>query len=148
MAVYYPPVGFHFQVEVLGLQPNDSDVRFTEVSGLSVELQTEEVPEGGENRFVQKYPARAKFPELTLKRGLLRNSQVWNWARECIEDFRIQPKSVDVKLLNENHEPLMTWHVIGAYPTKWAVSDLNAANNAVVIESLQLFYQYFTVDKS
>lgn len=148
MAVYYPPVGFHFLVEVLGLKPNDSDVRFTEVSGLSVELQTEEVAEGGENRFVQKYPTRARFPELVLKRGLLRNSEVWNWARECIEDFTIQPKSVDVKLLNENHEPLMTWHVVGAYPTKWSVTDLNASNNAVVIESLQLFYQYFTVDKS
>jgi len=53
MTVYYPPVGFHFKVEVLGLPPNDFDVRFTEVSGLSVELATEEVAEGGENRFVQ-----------------------------------------------------------------------------------------------
>lgn len=148
MAHYYPPVGFHFKVEVLGLTPNDADVRFTEVSGLSVEMGTEEVPEGGENRFVQKYPTRSKYPELVLKRGLLRNSEVWNWARQCIEDFRIEPKNVDVKLLNEEHEPLMTWHVVGAYPTKWAVSDLNAANNAVVIETLQLFYRYFTVDRS
>ncbi len=148
MANYYPPVGFHFKVEVLGLPANDFDVRFTEVSGLSVELATEELAEGGENRFVQKYPIRAKYPELVLKRGLLRNSAVWDWARECIEEFNIQPKSIDIKLLNENHDPLMTWHVIGAYPTKWAVSDLNAANNAVVIETLQLFYQYFTVKKS
>ncbi len=148
MANYYPPVGFHFKVEVLGLPPNDFDVRFTEVSGLSVEMVTEEVAEGGENRFVQKYPTRAKYPELALKRGLLRNSEVWNWTRRCIEDYRIEPKNVDIKLLNEAHEPLMTWHVVGAYPTKWSISDLNASNNAVVIESLQLFYQYFTVDKS
>lgn len=148
MAHYYPPVGFHFKVEVLGLPANDADVCFTEVSGLSVEMGTEEIPEGGENRFVQKYPTRAKYPELVLKRGLLRDSEVWKWTRQCIEDFRIEPKSVDIKLLNEKHEPLMTWHVVGAYPTKWAVSDLNAANNAVVVESLQLFYQYFTVDRS
>ena len=148
MANYYPPVGFHFKVEVLGLPANDFDVRFTEVGGLSAELATEEVPEGGENRFIQKYPTRAKYPELVLKRGLLRNSEVWKWVRECVEDLKITPKSVDIKLLNENHEPLMTWHVIGAYPTKWAVSDLNATNNAVVIETLQLFFQYFTVEKS
>ena len=42
----------------------------------------------------------------------------------------------------------MTWHLVGAFPTKWAVSDFNASNNAVVIESLQMYYQYFTVDKS
>lgn len=148
MTIYYPPVGFHFKVEVLGLQPNDFDVRFSEVSGLAVELATEELAEGGENRFVQKYPVRAKYPELVLKRGLLRNSAILDWSRECIEEFKITPKSVDIKLLNENHEPLLTWHVIGAYPTKWAVSDLNAANNSVVIETLQLYYQYFTMNKS
>jgi phage tail-like protein len=148
MANYYPPVGFHFKVEVLGLPPNDHDARFTEVSGLSVEMGTEEVAEGGENRFLQKYPTRAKYPELVLKRGLLLNSAIVNWIRECIEDFNIQPKNLDIKLLNEEHQPLVTWHVVNAYPTKWAVSDLNATSNAVVIESLQLFYQYFRVDKS
>jgi phage tail-like protein len=148
MAIYYPPAGFHFKVEVLDLPPNDQDVRFTEASGLSVELGTEEMAEGGENRFLHKFPTRAKYPELVLKRGLLVNSEVVTWIRECIEDLNIQPKNIDVKLLNEEHEPLMTWHVVNAYPTKWAVSDLNATANAVVIETLQFFYQYFTVDNS
>lgn len=144
----YPPVAFHFKVEVLDLPPNSHDVRFTEVGGLSVEMATEEVAEGGENRFVQKYPVRAKYPELVLKRGLLRSSEVWNWARECIEDLRITPRNVDVKLLDERHDPLVTWHVVGAYPTKWSVADLNSTSNTVAIESLQLFYQRFSVEKS
>lgn len=148
MSNYYPPVGFHFKVEVLGLPPNDHDVRFTEVSGLSAELATEEIAEGGENRFLQKYPIRTKYPELVLKRGLLLNSEILNWIQQCIEDLQIRPKNIDVKLLNENHQPLITWHLANAYPTKWSVSDFNATGNAVVIESLQFFYQYFTVDKS
>ena len=148
MAVYYPPVGFHFKVEVLGLDPVDEDVRFTEVSGLSVEQGTEEMVEGGENRFVQKYPTRLKYPELVLKRGLLLKSAVFDWLQQCFEGDTVEVKDLDVKLLNEEHEPLLTWHVVGAYPTKWAVSDLNATGNAVVIETLQLFYQYFTVDRA
>ena len=115
MPNYYPPVGFHFKVEVLGLPPNDNDVRFTEVAGLSIEMGTEEVAEGGENRFVQKYPIRAKYPELVLKRGLLLSSKVLDWIRACIEDYDIEPKNIDVKLLNEDHQPLLTWHVVGAY---------------------------------
>lgn len=145
---YYPPIGFHFKVEVLGLPPNANDVRFTEVSGLSVEIGTEEVAEGGENRFIQRYPTRSKYPDLVLKRGLLVNSEIANWIQQCVEDLDITPKNVDIKLLNEEHQPLMTWHVVNAYPTKWAVSDLNATSNAVVIESLQFAYQYFTLDKS
>lgn len=148
MANYYPPPGFHFKVEVLGLPPNDHDARFTEVGGLSVEMGTEEVAEGGENRFIQKFPTRTKYPELVLKRGLLLNSEIVKWIRRCLEDLIIEPKNIDVKLLNENHEPLMTWHLVNAYPTKWAVSDLNASSNAVVIESLQFFYQYFRGDAS
>lgn len=147
--MYTPPVGFHFKVEVLGLsRALDDDVRFTDVGGLSFELAAEEVPEGGENRFVQRYPQRAKYPDLVLKRGLLKSSAIWDWTRDCIENLDIQPKNVDVKLLNEKHEPLMTWHLIGAYPVKWAVSDLSASSNAYVVETLQLAYQYFTVDKS
>ena len=145
---YYPPIGFHFKVEVLGLTPNADDARFTEVSGLSVEIGTEEVAEGGENRFIQKYPTRAKYPELVLKRGLLVNSEIISWIQQCVQDLAITPKNIDIKLLNEEHQPLLTWHVVNAYPTKWAVSDLNAASNAVVIESLQFAYQYFTMDKS
>lgn len=148
MPNYYPPPGFHFKVEVLGLPPNDNDVRFTEVSGLSFELATEEVAEGGENRFIQKYPTRAKYPDLVLKRGLLVSSEVRKWIEQCIQDYRIEPKDVNVKLLNEEHQPLLTWNVVKAYPTKWAVSDLNASNNAVVIETLQLTYQYFTLSSS
>jgi len=147
MPIYYPPVGFHFRVEVIGLS-SDDDIRFTEVGGLSAEFVTEELAEGGEHRFVQKYPVRTKYPELTLKRGLLVNSKVIEWVRQCLEDFQIKPRNIDVILLNDEHQPLLTWHVIGAYPTKWTVSDLNASNNAIVTESLQLFYQYFTTDRS
>jgi phage tail-like protein len=147
MASYYPPPGFHFKVEVLGLPPNDDDVRFTEVGGLSEELGTEEVAEGGENRFIQKFPIRAKYPELVLKRGLLVNSEVTRWIRGCIEDFEIHPKNIFITLLNEKHEPLVTWMVTNAYPTKWSVSDLNSTANAVSVETLQFVYQYFDVLK-
>jgi len=146
MPLYYPPVGFHFLVEVLGLG-GQNDTRFTEVGGLSVEVSTEEVAEGGQNQFLQKYPQRAKYPELVLKRGLLVDSGLGDWIRAAVEDLQIDPKDVDVKLLNEEHQPLLTWHLRKAYPTKWSVSDLSATNNAVVVETLQLFYQSFTVDR-
>lgn len=147
MAGYLPPVGFHFRVEVLGLPPLANDMRFTEVSGLSVEIATEEVAEGGENRFTHRYPLRPKYPELVVKRGLLTHSEVFNWVKDCVDGDVIAPRNIDVGLLNENHEPLLTWHVVRAFPTKWVVSDLNATNNAVVIETLQFSYQYFTLDR-
>ena len=42
-------------------------------------------------------------------------------------------------------QPLMTWHLVRAYPTRWSVADLNAGSNTVAIESLQLYYQRFSL---
>jgi phage tail-like protein len=148
MAKYYPPVTFHFKVVVLGIPANENDMRFSEASGLTVEIPTEEVAEGGENRYIQKYPLRPKYSELVLKRGLLVNSSICDWIMLCIDNFNILPKNIDVSLLNEKHEPLMTWHLVNAYPTKWTVSDFNASQNGIVIENLQFYYQRFTLDKS
>lgn len=143
--MYYPPLGFHFRVDVPALFAPADDARFTEVGGLAVELATEEVAEGGENRFVQRYPLRAKYPELVLKRGLLIGSALYQWARRAIEDMEIEPQDVFVSLLNADHLPLMNWQLVRAYPTRWTVADLNASNNSVAVESLQLYYQRFTV---
>jgi phage tail-like protein len=146
--MFTPPLGFHFKVEVQGLTPVADDLRFIEVGGLAIEVATEEMAEGGENRFVQRYPGRAKYGDLVLKRGLLNRSKVWEWAQNCIENLDIEPKDVNVSLLNAQHESLMTWHVVGAFPVKWSISDLNATSNAFVVETLTLAYRHFRRNES
>ncbi|MEO6834255.1 MAG: phage tail protein [Chitinophagaceae bacterium] len=141
---YYPPVGFHFSVEFVGIG-NSNDVRFQTVSGLSVEYDTESFKEGGENRFEHKLPVRSKFPDLSLKRGMLMDSQVIQWLKDALFNRVFAPAQINVKLLNEEHQPLRTWSCFNAWPKKWAVSDLNAQENSIVIESLDLVYDYFTV---
>ncbi len=145
MASYYPPVGFHFKVEFQDIkgEVKINDYQFQSVSGLSVDLETEEVAEGGENRFKHKIPVRTKYPNLVLKRGLLLDSDLIEWCRKAIENFDIKPINLTVMLLNEKHEPLLTWSVTHAYPVKWVVEDFNAEENKLVIESLELTYNYF-----
>jgi phage tail-like protein len=146
MPVYYPPVGFHFRVEFDLPGAGDSDMRFREVSGLSAELEEETYNEGGENRFVQKLPVRARYPDLVLKRGLLTSSVVRQWCQDAIQNLDIQPVTVWVTLLNDAHEPLQTYTVVNAWPKKWSVSDFNAESGEVVVESLELAYQRFKLD--
>lgn len=145
--VYYPPVAFHFRVEIglTGLPENDS--RFKEVSGLSRELGVEQVAEGGENRFEHRLPSRGKFGNLVLKRGLLTDSGVIDWVVDAVENFIFEPADVLVSLLNEEHEPLAAWSFTGAWPVKWSVSDLKSTENNVVVETLEFAYRYFTKTK-
>lgn len=145
MARYHPPVGFHFKVAFENLSTTEEDNSFQSVSGLSVDLETEEIVEGGENRFKHKIPVRSKFPNLVLKRGMLVNSEVIKWCKKALENFEIEPLDITVMLLDENHEALQTWNIVRAYPVKWNVADLNAEESKVVIETLELTYNYFKV---
>lgn len=145
---YYPPVAFHFSVKILGLPSGDADMRFSEVSGLSSEVVTEEVPEGGENRFVQRYPVRSKYSDLVLRRGLLVRSEIRDWIERAVDELIIEPRDVHVALLDSEHQMLMGWDFNGAWPVKWSLSDLNASSNTVAIESLTLSYRFFRRNRS
>ena len=148
MANYYPPVGFHFLVEFDQLGTKEKDHQFQSVSGLSVDIEIEEIAEGGENRFKHKLPVKTKYPNLILKRGMLIDSDVIDWCRDAIENFSFKPVNLTVKLLNEEHQPLISWNVVHAFPVKWSVEDFNAEESKLVVESFELTYNYFTLIKS
>lgn len=151
MASYHPPAGFHFKVEFIGVtgMGTDTEQRFQEVSGLSFEIETEILREGGENRFEYKLPKRAKYPNLVLKRGLLTGSAFLDWFKSAMSTYftvplyEFKPADISITLLDEADQPLAIWNVVQAYPLKWAMSDLKSSDNALVIETLELAYQYF-----
>ena len=150
MASYYPPVGFHFNVELSGVSGmDDSEQRFQEVSGLSFEIETETIREGGENRFEYKLPKRAKYPNLVLKRGMLPGTAFLDWFKSAMNTYftvpvyDFKPADITVTLMDESDEAIAVWNVKQAYPVKWAVSDLKAMDNAIMIETIELAYQYF-----
>ena len=152
---FYQTVGFHFAVEFIGLgQTNQSiDARFQSVSGLDVQMQTETIREGGENRFEHLIPTRRNYSNLVLKRGLLSPasaSAVTAWCKHAFDQLflevvqPIQPIDMVVNLLNEEHNVLMMWEIKHAWPVKWSFGELNAERSEVLIETLELHYNRFT----
>jgi len=142
---FYPTPGFHFNVVFSDLGTKKFDNLFQSVSGLSVDLETEEITEGGENRFKHKLPVRSKHPNLILKRGVVLDSGVIDWCKDAILNFVIKPKNIDVVLLGEDHQAIKTWSIVNAYPIKWNTSDFNAEESKIAIETLEFTYNYFTV---
>ncbi|WP_448699249.1 phage tail protein [Mucilaginibacter sp. AW1-3] len=140
---YYPPVGFYFQVNV-GSMNGANEGSFQSVSGLSYKLGVKEVPEGGENRFIHKFPAPAKYENITLKRGILTGSALISWAQTSLSQFTFTPVTVVIYLMDENASPLVTWNFVNAYPVSIKVEDLKSDGNTIAVESLELSYDYFT----
>lgn len=151
MASYYPPTGFHFKVEFQGVSGMDKDQeqRFQDVNGLSFEVETENLSEGGENRFDYKLPKKIKYPNLVLKRGLLTDSALIKWINDAMNTYftvpiyDFKPADILISLLDESDNPVAIWQVIQAYPVKWNVSNFNSNENAIAVETIELAYQYF-----
>ena len=151
MAAYYPPGSFNFKVEFNGVDGMgaDTEQRFQEVTGLSFEIETEELREGGENRFSYKLPKRARYPNLVLKRGMLTGTALLKWFKSAMSTYftvvvyDFKPADMLVTLLDEAGQPVAIWNVVQAYPVKWSTSDFRASENAVVVETIELAYQYF-----
>lgn len=145
---YYPPPSFHFKVifNIPGTgNVKGNEIFFRSVSGLDVELETEKVKIGGENRYEYELPKRAKYHDVTLKRGLLvKNSIIQKWILDTM-NLRVIPANVQIMLLNEKHKGLMTWNLQHVWVKKWSFSDLDADKSEIMVETMILRYNSFTL---
>lgn len=137
------PVSFSFLVTVTGVS-GMYEGSFQEVTGISVKLNSEEVKEGGENRFVRRLPLPPKYENLVLKRGMILSSGLITWARDAVENFNFSTKSVVVSLLDETGLPVASWSFANAYPVGLKITELKAQDNTIVCESIELAYENFT----
>jgi len=139
---YYPPAVFHFSVRI-SKGDQGIDTSWQEVSGLSAELTTEDLVEGGVNTFVYKLPVGTRYGNLVLKRGapLDRNSDLINWINNAVVNFDFELCSILVMLLDGDHKPIMRWNFHKAYPVKWNFTDLKSTENAIMIESIEFVHQ-------
>ena len=140
----YPPLGFHFIVR-FDFFPNPLDMGFQSVSGLSAEIEFEELKEGGQRQYSHQLPVRTKHTDLVLKRGLQIGSTLTEWFNDAFENFNYLPVDLEVILLNEMHVPMRAWKVLHALPKKMEVSAFNAESSEIVIETMTLSYHYMKV---
>ena len=144
---WYPPAAFYFGVVVGGSSPPSGsespalDASFQEVSGLRAEVDVDEVPEGGENRYVHRLPGRVRYPNLVLKRGLvLRDSFLAAWAAETMGLNYVRPvetRTLMVRLFGKDNQPLVNWQFERAYPVRWELGSLDSTVSTFAVETLE-----------
>lgn len=141
----YLPSAFYFKV-VFSTSMGMVDTSFKEVSGLSVELTTETLQEGGENRYVHQLPSQIKHQNLVLKRGIAKlNSPLVLWCKAVLEADLILPivtLPIAIYLMDENRSPIRSWSITGAYPVKWDIEAFDSQKNEVALETIELVYNY------
>jgi phage tail-like protein len=144
----YPLPKFHFQVSW-----GKTRMGFTEVTGLDFETEVIEYREGNSVKYNKlKQPGLTKYSNVTLKRGTFLGDfdyfELWKntyYFQEVNGKYRT---NVIIQLMDEQHNPIITWSLSNAWPTKIQATDLKADANEVAIESMELVHEGLTITEA
>lgn len=119
---------------------------FAECSGLQIETKIFEYQEGGNNATSLKFPERAIFSNITLKRGVTNSTELIDWQMDVANgtfsiNHRDANSNVAIVLQDELGEPVKRWNLIRAFPVKWIGPSMKASSAEVAIETLELAHE-------
>lgn len=138
-----PLVAFNFGLEVMGVIMGF----FTEVSGIGSETEVVEQkvmgPQG--KQIVKKVPGRLKWDDITLKRGITANMDMWKW-RQMVEQGKVQEarKNGSIMMYDQEGKEVARWNFEGAWPSKVSGPQPKADSNDIGVEEMTIVHSFIT----
>ena len=137
-----PYPNFNFLVD-LGA---GDELGFSEVDAPSGEIEVIEYREGADRvNTARKLPGLAKYPNVTLKRGITGRTDLFEWWKSA-RDGQVMRRNVTITLLDEQRQPVFRWLLRNAWPVKLEGPTLNARGNEVAIETLELAHEGLEIE--
>ena len=125
-----------FRLEIEGLKAS----AFSECSGLSSSVEVIEYRTGGEPASTRKLPGLRKFANLTLRRGITKDRELWTWYKTVL-DGAPKRRNGSVVLLDEDGNDVLRWNFQRGWPCKYEGPALNALSSEVAIETLEIAHE-------
>ena len=98
--------------------------------------------EGGQNGFVHKFATRASYSNITLKQGVIYQSDdLWKWHYGWVQGTGKRKDGLDLLSWTRGATPSKFGNSKRAIPLKWTGPSLNAAQSNVAIESLEIAHE-------
>ncbi|GAC13027.1 phage tail protein [Aliiglaciecola lipolytica] len=134
-----PYSAFNFLVSLNDGQESELVGGFSDVSGLGVEVSYAEYRNGNEKvNTVRKIANTFKVDDITLKRGLIGSTSLWEWLNNVSAGAH-EPRLVVITLLDEARNAVASWELRKAQPKKWTGPALAAKGGGeVAMEELSL----------
>jgi phage tail-like protein len=136
-----PYLAFNFTVALQAGSGTDVVGGFSDVSGLHTEITVAEYRNGNAlENHTTKLPSVTKAGDVTLKRGVIKNTDITDWI-EQVRTTGVAGKrdSVVITLLDEQRQSVASWTLRSVMPIKWTGPTLAAKGGAdVAMEELVL----------
>jgi phage tail-like protein len=138
-----PLISFHFAIEMQGKVSGF----FTECGGLGSEHEVIEhkIVDTKGREVVQKLPGRMKWQDITLKRGITKEMDIWKWRKQ-VEDGDVEGarRNGSIVMFDQGLKEVARWNFERAWPTKCTGPSLQADSNAFGVEELTLTHEGLT----
>ncbi len=135
--------GYNFWVEWDGIV----HAGFRECTGLTATRAVTSYREGTDKTLVQRQlPGLNTFGNISLKRGITDNDELWKWHQELITGEEIKRRNVSIILASDKGEETLRWDLENCWITTWTGPDFNATSSEVAIESVELVHEGITVN--
>lgn len=148
--IIYPFTTFNFSVEIRveGVSEQVCSAAFSECDGLEMTTEVKTIREGGNNASQVRLTGPSSFAQLTLKRGMTANFDLWDWVSAVVSNPSLRADADVVLLAADGQTKRATFRLKRCLPVKLKAPALNAKDGAVAIEELQLAYETLTLVKS
>jgi phage tail-like protein len=151
----YPFTAFNFSVEinVPFLGPTLCNAAFAECDGLDMTMDVKSIREGGNNTRQIRLVGAVNYGQLTLKRGMTNNFDLWDWFDAQQHGSPAQLRSdlrgdVDVVMLAADHKKELVRFILKkCLLTKLKAPALNAKDGMVAVEEMQITYESMTLKR-
>lgn len=135
-----PLIGFQFALEVEGKLSG----YFTEAGGIGSEheiIEHKVVTEDG-HEIVQKIPGRLKWQDVTLKRGITSDMQIWDWRAQVEQgDLESARTNCSVIMFDRNYQEVARWNFESAWPLKVTGPSIKADSNEFGVEEVVIVHE-------
>jgi phage tail-like protein len=118
---------------------------FAECDGLEMTMEPKAVREGGNNQEQIHLIGPISYSQLTLKRGMTTNLQLWSWFAAAGQTGRRSTAQGQVTLWDAAGQPQVTFLLADCLPVKLRGPSLNAKDGQITIEEMQLVYSRLSV---
>ena len=135
-----PMLGFNFMLELDGALAG----YFTECSGVGSENEIVEhkVVDKSGHEVVRKIPGRLKWTDISLKRGITSDLQIWQWRESVIKgEMGTARKAISITMMSRDYKPLAKWHFANAWPSKVTGPNFKSDDNSFAVEELGIVHE-------
>jgi phage tail-like protein len=141
----YPFTTFRFSVEinVEGISEKICGGHFSECDGLDMTMEVKTIREGGNNGKQIRLNGPISYGQLTLKRGMTDNFDLWSWFDEAVSNpsLRADAEVIIFTADRAARTESARFKLKRCVPTKLKAPALNAKDGLIAIEELQLSYE-------